>query len=102
MRTMLIYPRSSQVDKGDDEADSDRTASSSDRSSATQCPTSPQERSDGTDIDRIIVRIEIEDTGVGIRSSDLKENRLFSAFVQTEAGKKQGGKGTGLGLRSVG
>ena len=28
-------------------------------------------------------------------------NRLFSAYVQTELGKYQGGKGTGLGLGIV-
>lgn len=48
-----------------------------------------------------MARIEIQDTGVGIRSRDMAENRLFSAYVQTEIGRKQGGKGTGLGLSLV-
>lgn len=43
----------------------------------------------------IIVRIEVQDTGVGIRPKDMESGRLFSAYVQTEIGKKQGGKGTG-------
>lgn len=43
----------------------------------------------------IVVRIEVEDTGVGIRPKDMVDGRLFSAYVQTEIGKKQGGKGTG-------
>lgn len=47
----------------------------------------------------LVARIEVEDTGVGIRARDMAEARLFSAYVQTEIGKKQGGKGTGLGLR---
>ncbi|KAH7335379.1 hypothetical protein B0J17DRAFT_669914 [Rhizoctonia solani] len=49
-------------------------------------------------IEQIVVRIEVEDTGVGIRKKDLVDNRLFSAFNQTEVGRLQGGKGTGLGL----
>ncbi|KAG8901544.1 hypothetical protein FRB99_005226 [Tulasnella sp. 403] len=48
--------------------------------------------------DQIIIRIEIEDTGVGIRRKDMVDNRLFSPYVQTDLGKYQGGKGTGLGL----
>jgi len=49
----------------------------------------------------LVARIEITDTGVGIRSRDMAENRLFSAYVQTEIGRNQGGKGTGLGLSLV-
>ncbi|CAE6406227.1 unnamed protein product [Rhizoctonia solani] len=52
-------------------------------------------------IEQIVVRIEVEDTGVGIRRKDLVDNRLFSAFNQTEVGRLQGGKGTGLGLALV-
>ncbi|CUA78227.1 Autoinducer 2 sensor kinase/phosphatase LuxQ [Vibrio cholerae O1 biovar El Tor str, N16961] [Rhizoctonia solani] len=52
-------------------------------------------------IEQIVVRIEVEDTGVGIRRRDLVDNRLFSAFNQTEVGRLQGGKGTGLGLALV-
>ncbi|KAK1232367.1 hypothetical protein PQX77_004489 [Marasmius sp. AFHP31] len=51
--------------------------------------------------DRIIVRIEITDTGSGIRPQDMAESKLFSAFNQTEQGRRQGGKGTGLGLALV-
>ncbi|KAH8833161.1 hypothetical protein DL96DRAFT_1458885 [Flagelloscypha sp. PMI_526] len=49
----------------------------------------------------IIVRIEVEDTGCGIKPADLKRGRLFSDFIQTDRGKMQGGKGTGLGLALV-
>ena len=35
-------------------------------------------------LDRIVVRIEVHDTGVGIRSRDLVDNKLFSPYVQTE------------------
>ncbi|TDL26135.1 hypothetical protein BD410DRAFT_784176 [Rickenella mellea] len=49
----------------------------------------------------IVVRIEISDTGFGIRPKDLVVGRLFSAFNQTEQGRQQGGKGTGLGLALV-
>ncbi|KAF8645083.1 hypothetical protein AX16_008141 [Volvariella volvacea WC 439] len=49
----------------------------------------------------IVVRIEVKDTGSGIRRRDLEQNKLFSAFTQTEQGRQQGGKGTGLGLALV-
>ncbi|KAJ6488090.1 hypothetical protein DFH09DRAFT_1209930 [Mycena vulgaris] len=47
----------------------------------------------------IVVRIEVTDTGYGITRRDM--DGLFSAFNQTEQGKQQGGKGTGLGLALV-
>lgn len=46
----------------------------------------------------IVIRIEVEDTGVGIKRKDMVDNRLFSPYVQTDLGRHQGGKGTGLGL----
>lgn len=49
----------------------------------------------------LVVRFEVSDTGVGIRPSDMAENRLFSPYVQTAVGREQGGKGTGLGLSLV-
>ncbi|KAI0726397.1 hybrid sensor histidine kinase [Fomitopsis betulina] len=49
----------------------------------------------------IVVRIEVTDTGYGIRPSDMVQSKLFSAFNQTEQGRLQGGKGTGLGLALV-
>lgn len=49
----------------------------------------------------IVVRIEVEDTGVGIRSEDMIENRLFSPYVRTETMGPRGGKGPGLGLAVV-
>ncbi|KAJ7066462.1 histidine kinase [Mycena amicta] len=52
-------------------------------------------------LERIVVRIEISDTGSGIPPKDMKECKLFSAFNQTEQGRQQGGKGTGLGLALV-
>ncbi|KIK56435.1 hypothetical protein GYMLUDRAFT_47200 [Collybiopsis luxurians FD-317 M1] len=51
--------------------------------------------------DRIVVRIEVSDTGSGIRPQDMIQSKLFSAFNQTEQGRQQGGKGTGLGLALV-
>ncbi|KAJ3760153.1 hypothetical protein EV360DRAFT_40420 [Lentinula raphanica] len=55
-----------------------------------------------TNVDnRIVVRIEITDTGSGIRPQDMAQSKLFSAFNQTEQGRQQGGKGTGLGLALV-
>ncbi|KAI0642307.1 hypothetical protein C8Q79DRAFT_1003202 [Trametes meyenii] len=49
----------------------------------------------------VVVRIEVTDTGCGIRPKDMVQSKLFSAFNQTEQGRLQGGKGTGLGLALV-
>lgn len=68
----------------------------------------------------IVVRIEVSDTGCGIRPKDMVQSKLFcqcyrvspeceasadvsfaAAFNQTEQGRLQGGKGTGLGLALV-
>ncbi|KAJ7043764.1 hypothetical protein C8F04DRAFT_1073230 [Mycena alexandri] len=53
------------------------------------------------EVERIVVRIEVTDTGSGIPPKDMVECKLFSAFNQTEQGRQQGGKGTGLGLALV-
>ncbi|KAM0787630.1 hypothetical protein ACM66B_003695 [Microbotryomycetes sp. NB124-2] len=107
IRTSLVYPidglqRLDAKDlTGDDEtSDATVTGMPSPRLSETQlqqheAKTSP--RNDSV----IVVRIEVQDSGVGLRSRDMAENRLFSAYVQTEIGRKQGGKGTGLGLSLV-
>ncbi|EGN91820.1 Tco5, signal transduction HAMP domain histidine kinase [Serpula lacrymans var. lacrymans S7.3] len=50
---------------------------------------------------RIVVRIEVSDTGGGIPPREMTQGKLFSAFNQTEQGRQQGGKGTGLGLALV-
>ncbi|CAE6529714.1 unnamed protein product [Rhizoctonia solani] len=52
-------------------------------------------------VEHLVVRIEVQDTGVGIGQRDMEEKRLFSAFMQTSSGLRQGGKGTGLGLALV-
>jgi osomolarity two-component system sensor histidine kinase SLN1 len=71
-------------------------------------------------LDRIVVRIEVSDTGYGIERKEMHRIKLFSescpgdhkssaasvlnsigAFNQTEQGRQQGGKGTGLGLALV-
>ncbi|CCM01334.1 uncharacterized protein FIBRA_03383 [Fibroporia radiculosa] len=52
-------------------------------------------------VEWIVVRIEVTDTGYGIRPQDMVQSKLFSAFNQTEQGRLQGGKGTGLGLALV-
>ncbi|GAA5885713.1 hypothetical protein JCM6882_007538 [Rhodosporidiobolus microsporus] len=65
------------------------------RLQALEAKTSPQPK------EMLVVRFEVTDTGVGIRKSDMAENRLFSPYVQTAVGREQGGKGTGLGLSLV-
>ncbi|KAJ9114333.1 hypothetical protein QFC22_005785 [Naganishia vaughanmartiniae] len=47
---------------------------------------------------KAIIRVEVHDTGVGLHPRDVKDNKLFSPYTQTEIGRRQGGKGTGLGL----
>jgi hypothetical protein len=49
---------------------------------------------------RLVFRLEVHDSGPGIRPSDLVDNRLFQPFVQTKVGKLSG-KGSGLGLAIV-
>ncbi|TFK48405.1 hypothetical protein OE88DRAFT_1713978 [Heliocybe sulcata] len=55
----------------------------------------------GNPLEWIVVRIEVTDTGCGIKPKDMAHSKLFSAFNQTEQGRQQGGKGTGLGLALV-
>lgn len=43
----------------------------------------------------IVVRMEVHDTGPGLRLNDVAGGKLFSPYVQTTIGKLQGGKGTG-------
>jgi signal transduction histidine kinase len=50
---------------------------------------------------KVVVRVEVRDTGVGIANDDLDDNQLFSPYVQTEIGRRQGGKGSGLGLALI-
>jgi signal transduction histidine kinase len=48
---------------------------------------------------KVVIRVEVRDTGVGISGDDFEDDyRLFSPYVQTEIGRRQGGKGSGLGL----
>lgn len=50
---------------------------------------------------KALIRVEVHDTGVGLSLSDMRDNRLFSPYVQTEIGRRQGGKGSGLGLALI-
>lgn len=51
--------------------------------------------------DRLVVRIEVVDNGVGISPADVIERRLFSPYAQAGMGRLQGGSGSGLGLSLV-
>ena len=53
------------------------------------------------DPSRIIVRVEVADTGAGISPADVKDRKLFSQFSQAGIGRLQGTQGTGLGLSLV-
>ncbi|KAG8801718.1 hypothetical protein FRC16_011292 [Serendipita sp. 398] len=53
------------------------------------------------DANRLVVRIEVTDTGCGISPSDVKERALFSPYAQAGIGRLQGGSGTGLGVSLV-
>ncbi|KDQ49238.1 hypothetical protein JAAARDRAFT_43030 [Jaapia argillacea MUCL 33604] len=59
------------------------------------------EKSLSKPLEWIVVRIEVTDTGYGIPPKEMVQSKLFSAFNQTEQGRQQGGKGTGLGLALV-
>lgn len=79
------------------------------RSTATQAIPPELERNfsygtyplDGISVPKVVVRVEVHDTGVGLKPEDVSDNRLFSPYVQTEIGRRQGGKGSGLGLALV-
>ncbi|KAF7430862.1 hypothetical protein PC9H_006576 [Pleurotus ostreatus] len=88
IKTRLIFPPPDEHagDSGD-RSPSNRRSTETNRSSSLAS--------------RIVVRIEVSDTGWGIRAKDMADARLFSAFTQTEQGRQQGGKGTGLGLALV-
>ena len=53
------------------------------------------------DPSRIVIRMEVADTGAGISPSDVKDRKLFSQFSQAGIGRLQGTQGTGLGLSLV-
>ncbi len=46
--------------------------------------------------DRLILKIRVKDTGIGIKPEDLK--KLFSAFTQVDMARNRNIEGTGLGL----
>ncbi|KAG8928047.1 hypothetical protein FRC01_006537 [Tulasnella sp. 417] len=48
--------------------------------------------------DQMVVRIEVEDTGVGIRRQYMIDNKLFSPYVQPDWGRFHGCGGMGFGL----
>ncbi|KAF8597563.1 hypothetical protein BDV93DRAFT_527343, partial [Ceratobasidium sp. AG-I] len=120
LRTKLIIPGPEHpcrvsLDRGKGEPESerkDRPSESSGRPSTGEFVSAPpfsrglsgdsaDEGGPGRALEHIVVRIEVEDTGVGIGQRDMEEKRLFSAFMQTSSGLRQGGKGTGLGLALV-
>jgi CheY-like chemotaxis protein len=62
---------------------------------ANQPPAKSEVYPNSTSDDSYFILFEVEDTGVGIATAEI--DKLFEAFVQTEAGK-QAADGTGLGL----
>ncbi|WP_339308662.1 ATP-binding protein [Paenibacillus sp. FSL R5-0519] len=48
------------------------------------------------DVNKQIIRFEVEDTGIGISEED--QTQLFQPYVQTERGRSREYEGTGLGL----
>lgn len=121
LRTKLIIPGPEHpcrvsLDKGRDTEGSEQkdrpSTESSGRPSTGEFVSAPplsrglsgdsgDEGGPGRALEHIVVRIEVQDTGVGIGQRDMEEKRLFSAFMQTSSGLRQGGKGTGLGLALV-
>ncbi|KAF8628700.1 hypothetical protein AX17_005923 [Amanita inopinata Kibby_2008] len=102
--TRLILPvplTESQSLDGQTATASAQTEGNMHRLSASRLTMHDMQQELAPSLERIVVRIEVTDTGCGIKASDLAHGRLFSAFNQTEEGKQQGGKGTGLGLALV-
>ncbi|KZT58742.1 hypothetical protein CALCODRAFT_507897 [Calocera cornea HHB12733] len=115
VRTSLVKrwegPRKSEDDSAGGKrssADTEMSGDGADSGASAASPWKWKGRPAGQD--SIVVRIEVEDTGVGIRPRDIMANQLFSQtvadgnaspYVQTEIGRYQGGKGTGLGLALV-
>lgn len=100
IKTRLIEPQSDEFFRSTSPGPSDSgdPLSSSNLSQHNQTIESPHQ------LTRIVVRIEVTDTGCGITYEDMAGaggEGLFSAFNQTELGRTQGGKGTGLGLALV-
>lgn len=83
-------PRRPPSEKGSTEHERQRDVCRSSTSSASAVSST-----------KAVVRVEIHDTGVGLEPADLVDNNLFMPYVQTEIGRRQGGKGSGLGLALV-
>lgn len=47
---------------------------------------------------RAVIHVEVRDTGLGFSAEDVKDCPLFQEYQQTREGKKQGERGSGLGL----
>lgn len=91
IRTVLVYPHDglarydAAVGHNTDTVHSDTTSAtathsprlSQNRLQQHEAKTSEQKKGDNV----LVARIEITDTGVGIRSRDMAESRLFSAYV---------------------
>ncbi|GAW08294.1 histidine kinase [Lentinula edodes] len=97
IRTRLILPSSPSLPHNEENEQN----SIQDESLTTQNVEKHDEENNPENISRIVVRIEVSDTGSGIKPQDMAQSKLFSAFNQTEQGRQQGGKGTGLGLALV-
>ncbi|KAG9313135.1 Tco5, signal transduction HAMP domain histidine kinase [Chiua virens] len=80
-----------------DEGDTTTTDCTTNGQGTNHIP-NPQHKSP---LKRIVVRIEVSDTGNGISPREITQGKLFTEFNQTEQGRQQGGKGTGLGLALV-
>lgn len=88
--TRLVYPPDPResVDRRDTSQDAGLSVS---RLSAHNSIESAQDRDAPPPpaLEQIVVHIEVTDTGVGIRTRDLVDLRLFSPYVQTEIGRHQ-------------
>ena len=70
-------------------------------SEITAVDSADSKTSSQSNTNKLTIRLEVIDSGIGIKAKDVRGDRLFSPYVQTEIGKRQGGKGTGLGLALV-
>ncbi|KAJ6545097.1 hypothetical protein DFH09DRAFT_1509542 [Mycena vulgaris] len=87
-------------DRSMEKADNTRFGTISELHTSSHGPTLRRNGSGGAQTQCLNFRLEVSDSGPGIKPSDLVEDRLFQPFVQTTVGRSSG-SGTGLGLAIV-
>ncbi|KAJ7143295.1 hypothetical protein C8R43DRAFT_1014992 [Mycena crocata] len=93
-------PPDIEQDHDHDSRSFEKTRSATAQSNGNGVPSLTRNGSTGVQTQCLNFRLEVQDSGPGIKPSDLVEDRLFQPFVQTTVGQSSG-SGTGLGLAIV-